>query len=163
MIHFVKFLLSKHFCIFYSWISHKLFLRPLFLRPLLFSERAWWGLSDEYKWIALIDLDFLLRSVEICKKCTILGNLRTITQEGKKELRRMTPSFFIYFLSSVCDIHFCIWNLSKFSLYWSAKYLNFGGESCEIRFFPCLIQETNIFNVTSSTKLFFCHKVALHV
>ena len=36
---------------------------------------------------------------QICKKCTILGNLRTITHEKKKETRQMTP-FFIYFLSS---------------------------------------------------------------
>ena len=25
---------------------------------------------------------------------------------------------------------------------WSAKYLNFGGESCEIRILPCSVQET---------------------
>ena len=38
----------------------------------------------DIKQIALIDLDFLLKSAQICKKCTILGNLRTITLEEKK-------------------------------------------------------------------------------
>ena len=41
----------------------------------------------------LLDLDFLLRSTQICKKCTILGNLRTITQEVKKETKQMTALF----------------------------------------------------------------------
>ena len=75
--------------IFYSSISGELLLRTL--QNILFSEGAWWGLSDGYQWIALIDLDFLLRSAQIYIKCTILCNL-----------------------SSVCDIHFCIWKMSKF-------------------------------------------------
>ena len=83
----------------------------------------------------------MVRSAQICKKCTILGNLRTITQERKKEIRQMTP-FLVYFFSStfsiyflaltVCDIHFCIWKLPKFIFmgsffhpFWFAKYLNF--------------------------------------
>ena len=32
--------------------------------------------------MSLIDLHFLLRSAQNCKKCTLLDNLRTITQEG---------------------------------------------------------------------------------
>ena len=58
------------------------------IKKILFSERAWLGL--------------LLRSVQICKKCTILGNLKTITLERKKEIRQMTPFFFMYFLSFNC-------------------------------------------------------------
>ena len=46
-----------------------------------------------YKQIALKDLDFLLRSAQICQSYTILGNLRTITQEGKKGTRQMIPFF----------------------------------------------------------------------
>ena len=59
----------------------------------------------------------------------------------------MTP-FFIYFLNSVCDIHFYIWKLSKLVfmgppfVFWSVKYLNFGGVNCEIRNLPRSIQET---------------------
>ena len=57
----------------------------------------------------------MLRSVQISRKCTILGNLRTITQERKKETRPITP----YFHQKVwgltfCDIHFCIWKMSEF-------------------------------------------------
>ena len=50
---------------------------------MLFSETAWLG--------------FLLRSAQMCKKSTILGTLRTINQERKKD-----PIFFISFLSSNC-------------------------------------------------------------
>ena len=57
----------------------------------------------------------MLRSAQICKKCTIFGNLRTITQEGKKETRQMSPFYSSTFWAlTVCDIHFCIWKLSKF-------------------------------------------------
>ena len=52
------------------------------------------GLSVGYI-SGLIDLDFLLGSAQICKKCTIFGNLRTITQE--KKARQMTSFFHILF------------------------------------------------------------------
>ena len=65
--NFVKFLMSQYFFqIFYSLISRELLLGLL------------------YK---IIDLGFFLRSAQICKECSFLGNLRTITQEGEKELR----------------------------------------------------------------------------
>ena len=47
--------------------------------------------------IALTDLDFMLRSAQNCEKCTFLGNLRTITQEGNMETRQMTPFFHLLF------------------------------------------------------------------
>ena len=90
----------------------------------------------------------MLRSAQIRKKCTILGNLRTIIRKEKRKLNKW-PHFFMCFLSSVCDIHFCIWKMPKFifmgscfCLFWSAKYLNFGGVSCEIRNLPHSVQET---------------------
>ena len=43
----------------------------------------------------------MLRSAQICKRCIILGNIRTITEEEKKKTRQMIL-FFIYFLSSYC-------------------------------------------------------------
>ena len=51
----------------------------------------------------------------------------------------MTPIFSSTFWALTgCDIHFCIWKLSKFIFmgppfgsFWPGKYLNFGGESCE--------------------------------
>ena len=60
---------------------------------------------------------------------------------GKKEIGQITPFFSSTFWApTVCDIHFCIWKLPKFIFmgssfrpFWSAKYLNFGGVSCEIR------------------------------
>ena len=39
----------------------------------------------------------MLRSAKICKKCTIFGDLRTITQGRKKETRQMTLFFDIFF------------------------------------------------------------------
>ena len=49
-----------------------------------------------------MNLGFFLNSAQICKKCTILGNLRTITQDGKKEIRQMTPFFHLRF-------YLCLW------------------------------------------------------
>ena len=57
----------------------------------------------------------MLSSAQICKKCTIFGNLRIITQEAKKETRQMTQFFSSTFWAlTVCDIYFCIWKMSKF-------------------------------------------------
>ena len=92
----------------------------------------------------------MLRSAKICKKCTIFGNVRTMTQKGKKETRQMTPfSSPTFWALTVCDIHFCIWKMSKFIFmgspfgpFWSANYLNFGVESCEIRTLSYSIWET---------------------
>ena len=88
-------------------------------------------------------------STKICKKCTILDNLRTITQERKKEIRQMTRFFWsTVWALAACDIHFCIWKLPKFIFMgsafrsrWSAKYVNFGGIGCDIRILSRLIQE----------------------
>ena len=105
----------------------------------------------------------MLRSAQICKKCTILGNLRTITQERKKESRQMTLLFSSTFWAvTVCDIHFCIWKLPKFIFmgssfrpFWSAKYLNFGGVSCEIRILSRSIQETYTLRKVKNQVLLF--------
>ena len=60
--------------------------------------------------IALIELDFLLRSAQYCKKCIFLDNLKTITQEWNMETRQMTPFFsFTFSTLTVCNIHFWIW------------------------------------------------------
>ena len=69
---------------------------------------------------------------------------------GKKEIGQITPFFSSTFWApTVCDIHFCIWKLPKFIFMgssfrplWSAKYLNFGGVSCETRILSRWIQET---------------------
>ena len=42
-----------------------------------------------------------------------------------------------------------------FSPFWSAKYLNFGGESCEIRTFSRSIQETYILREVKNQVLIF--------
>ena len=56
-------------------------------------------------YIALTDLDFLLRSAQSCKKDTFLDNLQTISQDENMEIRQMTP-FFSSNFSSVCNIKF---------------------------------------------------------
>ena len=90
-----------------------------------------------------------------------MGNLRTITQERKRKLDKW-PHFFINFLSSICDIDFCIWKLPKFIFmgssfrpFWSAKYLNFGGVSCEIRILSRLVQETYTLRKVKTRFYFF--------
>ena len=49
--------------------------------------------SVAYMSIALIDLNFLLRSAQNCKKKTFLDNLGTKTQERNMETRQMTLFF----------------------------------------------------------------------
>ena len=83
------------------------------------------------------------------KKSIILGNLRPITRERKKEIRQITLIVSsTFWVLTVCDIHFYIWKLPKFIFmgssfrpFWHAKYLNYGCVSCEIRILSRLIQE----------------------
>ena len=73
----------------------------------------------------LTDLGFLLRSVQNCKKCSFLDNLRTITLEGNMETRQMTPFFssFIFVFENSQNPFSCD---PPFGPFWSIKYLNFG-------------------------------------
>ena len=115
---------------------------------------------DRFK-IALIDSGFLLRSAQVCKKLTLLGNLRTITKEGKKRLGKWFFSSTFWGVT-VCDIHFCIWKLSKFIFigsslcpFWSPKYLNFGSVSSETRILSRSIQETYTLRKVKNQVLLF--------
>ena len=75
----------------------------------------------------------------------------------------MTPFFWSTFWAlTVCDIYFCIWKLPKsifmrssFCPFWSAKYLNFGDASCEIRILSHLIQETYTLKKLKNRNYFF--------
>ena len=75
----------------------------------------------------------------------------------------MTPIFSSTFWAlTVCDIYFCIWKLLKFIFkgfsfcaFWSAKYLNFGDVSCEIKTFSRSIQETYTLMKVKKQFLFF--------
>ena len=48
-----------------------------------------------------------------------LDNLRTIAQGGSMETRQMTSFLSTFSALTVCNIHFCIWKLSKFISLWS--------------------------------------------
>ena len=53
----------------------------------------------------------MLRSAQNCKKCNFLDNLRTITQEGNMETRRLTPFLLSSFsVLTVCNIYFVFEN-----------------------------------------------------
>ena len=105
----------------------------------------------------------MLRSAQICKKCTILANLRTTTQERKNKIIQMTPFFSsTFWVLIACDIHFCIWKLPKFVFmgssfrsFWSSKFLNFGGVSCKIRILSRSIRETYTLRKVKSQVLLF--------
>ena len=80
-------------------------------------------------YIALTDLDFLLRLAQNCKICTFLDNLRTITQELDMETRQIIPFFSSIFSTlTVCNIFVFQKGQNTFlsGLFWSVKYLNFG-------------------------------------
>ena len=107
----------------------------------------------------------MLRPAQICKKCTIFVNLRTISQEGKKETRQMTPFFsstfwtlfaVFIFVFEKCKNLFS-WG-TPFGPFWSVKYLHFGGESCEIRILSCSIQETYTLRKVKKTRFYFFNR-----
>ena len=145
----MKLIILLNFCLVSTFFDILLFNILLIVAWTPIKNTIFWkSMMRSFRWIeiTLIDLGFLLRSANLCKKGTVLGNLRAM----KKGNLINEAIFFIYFLSSVCDIHFCIWKLlskwifmgSSFRPFWSAKYLNFGGVSCEIRNLPRSIQET---------------------
>ena len=77
------------------------------------------------------------------------------------ETRQMI-TFFSSMFWTVCDTHFCIWKLSKFIFigssfrpFWSAKYLDFGGVSCEIRILSHSVQETYTLRKVKNQVLLF--------
>ena len=82
----------------------------------------------------ILKLSKIVHFLQICA-----NSARNLRKE-KRKLDKWPHFFFIQFLSSNCLWYFCIRKLSKFSFmgpsfrpFRSAKYLNFGGVSCEIR------------------------------
>ena len=74
----------------------------------------------------------MLRSAQICKNCTISGNLRTITQMTLFFSSTFWALFVIFiFAFEKCQNLFS-WD-PPFGPFWFVKYLNFEGESCEIQ------------------------------
>ena len=83
--------------------------------------------------IALIDLDFLLRSAQICKKCTIFWQFKD-HYSGKRKGNLANDAIFSYtfwaltvrdiiFLFKKCQ-NLLFWG-TLFGPFWSVKYLNF--------------------------------------
>ena len=112
MVHFVKFLLIQHF------LWH--FVPQYLVNCCSDSYKTYyfWKMMRSFRLISISCFNrfrFLAEVSTNLQKCTILGSLRTITQEGKKETRQMIPFFSSTFWALTdCDIHFCIWKMSKF-------------------------------------------------
>ena len=91
LMSFVKFLPSQHF----SWYFNPQYLVSCCSDP----YKTYYFLKEHNEVFQmninrlLTYIDYLLKSTQSCKKCTIFRNLRTITQEEKKESRNMTPFF----------------------------------------------------------------------
>ena len=92
-------------------------------------------------------LSFLPLLAKDCNKDTIFDNLGTISLERDLKTRQITLSAFRAL--TVQESHFAFENCQNsfswgpsFDLFSSAKYLNFRGESCEIRILFRSIQET---------------------
>ena len=68
-------------------------------------------------------LRFLTEVSTNLQKMHFFGNLRIISQKGKKESGQMTQFFHLLFELTVFHIHFCIWKISIFffigSFLWS--------------------------------------------
>ena len=79
------------------------------------------------------------------------------------ETKQMTRFFSSAFWApTVCYIDFCIWKFPNsfswglpFGPFWSAKYLNFWDESCEIRILSRSIRETYTFRKVKDQVLLF--------
>ena len=89
----------------------------------------------------ILKLSKIVHFLQICA-----NSARNLRKE-KRKLDKWPHFFFIQFLSSNCLWYFCIRKLSKFSFmgpsfrpFRSAKYLNFGGVTCEIRILSRLFQ-----------------------
>ena len=127
----------------------------------------WKSMMRSFRWIEINCFSrfrFLAEVSTNLQKMHYFGQFKDHNSGRKKEIRQMTL-FFIYFLSSVCDIHFCIWKLSKFifmgsslCLFWSAKYLNLAGASCEIWNLPHSNQETYTLKKVKNQVLLFLLK-----
>ena len=94
-----------------------------------------------------MDLNFFKGQHKFAKKWAILGlSLR----KKKRRLDKWPHFFHLLFELQLSVIFIFVFeksqNLSSwrapFGPFWSAKYLNFGGETCEITILSCLIQET---------------------
>ena len=95
----------------------------------------WKSIMRSFTWIEINFFNrfrFLPEVSTNLQKCTILGNLKTITQEGEKKIRQILP-FLIYFLSSVCvTFNFVFencqnsfsWGPTLVHSFWSTQYLN---------------------------------------
>ena len=103
MVNFVKFLLIQHF--FWYFI-------PQYLVNCCSDPYKTYYFLKEHDEVFQMDinkllwqiLDILLRSAQICKKCTIFGNLMTITREGKKETKQMNPFFSpTFWVLTICN------------------------------------------------------------
>ena len=116
----------------------------------------------------------MLRSAQICKKCTILGNLRSITQEVKNENKTNETIFHSTFWAlTVCDYSF---------LYFKIVKIHFHGVLlssilvCKIyEFWKCNLSDQNfvsfdsgsipgfIFSIELRTKFVWSHSLILPV
>ena len=94
-------------------------------------------------------------------------NLQKI--KGKKEARQMTQFFHLLFELCLRYSHFYLKNVKihlhgvPLGPFWSAKYLNFGGESCEIRILSRSIQEAYILRKVKNQVLLFPLKRELNL
>ena len=142
LINFVKFLLSQHF-------SDILFLNYL----MNCSSDPKEDMMRSLRWMQINCFNrfrFLSKvSTNLQKMCNF-RQFKDHNSGKNKGNQRNDPIFwFTFWALSVCDIHFCIWKISKFvfmgSPLWSilvCKIPEFEGESCEIRILSRLIQET---------------------
>ena len=106
----------------------------------------------------------MLKSVQICKKCTILGNLRTITQEGKKETRQMTP--FLFFLSTfwaVCDNHFFVFENCQNSFSWGPPLVHAALQNTWILKLKAVRSEFYSFQFNTHTGFTFSFGIENHI
>ena len=111
--NFVKFLLSKYFFRFLFFnISWTVARTPI--KNTIF----WKSMMRSFRWIEINGFNrfrFLAEASTNVQKMHYFGQFKDQNSGRKKGVRQMSPFFSSTFRAlTVCDIHFCIWKLSKF-------------------------------------------------
>ena len=129
----------------------------------------WKSMMRSFRWIEINCFNrfrFLAEVSTNLQKCSLLANLRTITQEGKRKLGKW-PHFFssafcalfviFIFVFENCQNSFS-WGPTLVRPFWSTKHLNFGGESSELGFCPFRFSKHTYWG-NWKTRFYFSHRV----
>ena len=137
-----------------SWVSTFLTFYSSIFREWLLRRYKTYCFLKEFDEVFQMDINEMLRFRFLAVVNITLQKIHYCWQSkdynsGRKK-RKLTAVLF--------EIYFCIWKMSicpTFGPFWSAMYLDFGGESCEIKILSFSIQETYTLRKVKNQALLF--------